>query len=297
MPEHFVRAPEWGWWILLYFFFGGLSGGSYALGTLLRLHGGARYQALASNAFIISFATLIVCPIFLTIDLGRPERFSHMLFYDGLNFKTWSPMSMGAWGLLIFGIFSFVSFLEALEQKGRLKTRVFSNLLGGGFGLLWMVLGTAFGLFIAGYTGVLLAVSSQPVWSDTWALGGLFVASALSGAAAAIALFGNRPAAGSTTDAASDEAATGLARADAWFIVLELVLVALLIVSLGRVAAPIAAGMYGIIFWIGAVVLGMLVPLAAHYRWIPVSSPVAVFGLVLLGNLLLRAVIIFAPQS
>ena len=289
MPEHFVHPPAWGWWILLYFFFGGLTGGSYALGTLLRLRGGP--QSLASSAFIISFLTLIVCPIFLTIDLGRPERFTHMLFYDGINFKVWSPMSVGAWALLIFGIFSFVSFLEALEQTGRLKGRRFSNLLGGGFGTFFMIAGTALGLFIAGYTGVLLNVSSQPVWSDTWTLGGLFVASGLSGGAAAIALFGPRAATG---EAGTDQ---GLARADSWFIILELVLVALLILSLGSLSAPIAAGMYGILFWIGAVALGMLVPLAAHYRWIPVSSPATVFGLVLLGNLLLRAVIIFAPQS
>jgi formate-dependent nitrite reductase membrane component NrfD len=39
-------------------------------------------------------------------------------------------------------------------------------------------------MFIAGYTGVLLSVSNQPVWSDTWTLGGLFLASGLSGSAA-----------------------------------------------------------------------------------------------------------------
>ena len=32
--EHFASAPQWEWWILGYFFFGGISGGSYALGTL-----------------------------------------------------------------------------------------------------------------------------------------------------------------------------------------------------------------------------------------------------------------------
>jgi hypothetical protein len=35
---------------------------------------------------------------------------------------------------------------------------------------------------------VLLAVSNQPVWSDTWALGGLFLASGLAGSAALLAL-------------------------------------------------------------------------------------------------------------
>lgn len=292
MPEHFVHPPAWGLWILLYFFFGGITGGSYALGTLLRLRGGSQYQQLASGAFIISFITLLVCPILLTIDLGRPERFSHMLFYDGLNFKVWSPMSVGAWALLLFGIFALLSFLEALERTGRLRGKTFSTLLGGGFGTLFMIVGTAFGLFLAGYTGVLLNVSSQPVWSDTWTLGALFVASSLSGAAAAIALFGTREGVADTSGAGA-----GLARADTWFIILELVLVALLVVSLGRLAAPIAAGLYGVLFWLGAVALGMLVPLAGHYRWIPVTSPGVLFGLVLIGNFVLRAVIIFAPQS
>ena len=47
-------------------------------------------------------------------------------------------------------------------------------------------MGALLGLFVAGYTGVLLAVSNQPVWSDTWALGGLFLASGLTGSAALI---------------------------------------------------------------------------------------------------------------
>lgn len=290
MPEHFVRAPEWGWWILLYFFFGGLTGGSYALGTLLRLSGGSRYNALAANAFIISFLTLIVCPIFLTIDLGQPGRFSHMLFYQGINFKTWSPMSLGSWALLIFGIFSFVSFLWGLEQTGRLKGQAFSGLLGGAFGSIFTIVGTVFGLFIAGYTGVLLNVSSQPVWSDTWTLGGLFAASGLSGAAAAIIL--SAPQRG-TSD---PEATAALSRADSWFIILELVLIALFVITLGSVAAPVIAGGYGLLFWIGAVLLGMLVPLALHYRR---ASAVPALGmwLVLLGTLVLRAVMIFAPQA
>ena len=62
MPEHFVHPPAWGWWILLYFFFGGITGGAYVLGTLLRLRGGS--QAHASSAFIISFLTLIALLIF-----------------------------------------------------------------------------------------------------------------------------------------------------------------------------------------------------------------------------------------
>src|SRR6185436_12207565 len=94
--------------------------------------------------------------------------------------------------LFVFGLFATLSFIEALVLDGRLRhplAQRVASLLSGGFGKLFMIVGACLGLFIAGYTGVLLAVSNQPVWSDTWGIGGLFLASGLSTAAAAIALF------------------------------------------------------------------------------------------------------------
>ena len=123
--EHFAAPPEWQWWILGYFFFGGLAGGSYALGTLLRFGGDPRDELAARIAFIASFIALIPCPIFLTVDLGQPLRFWHMLLDTGpdggLAFKPWSPMSLGSWALLAFGLFSFVSFVGALAEGGQLR--------------------------------------------------------------------------------------------------------------------------------------------------------------------------------
>ncbi len=45
MAEHFVQPPQWEWYILWYFFLGGLTGGTYALATMLRLWGGSRATA------------------------------------------------------------------------------------------------------------------------------------------------------------------------------------------------------------------------------------------------------------
>ena len=78
--EHFVAPPLWEWWILGYFFFGGLAGGSYAIGTLLRLVGTPADQRAARLAFILSLLALLPCPIFLIADLGQPLRFINMLF-------------------------------------------------------------------------------------------------------------------------------------------------------------------------------------------------------------------------
>ena len=118
MPnEHFVAPPNWEWYILLYFFFAGLAGGAFVIGTMLRLWGSAADWVTSRIAFLISLPLLLICPILLTLDLGKPLDFWHMLFNAGTGapvFKTWSPMSLGAWALLVFGFFAFVMFLVAL---------------------------------------------------------------------------------------------------------------------------------------------------------------------------------------
>ena len=140
-------------------------------------------------------ATLI-CPILLTLDLDKPLRFWHMLVNTspgdfGLNFNSGTPMSVGVWALLVASVFALVSFVDALVRDGKLRNplaRRLAGLLEGTAGKVWDVAGAVVFLFIAGYTGVLLAVSNQPIWSDTWALGGLFLASGLSGSAALLLL-------------------------------------------------------------------------------------------------------------
>jgi len=116
--EHFVRAPQWTWYILFYFFFAGLAGGAYVLSTLLRLAGGHRDEPAARLGFYISLPATLICPILLTADLGASwSRFWHMLVDvtpgdTGLNFKYGSPMSVGVWALLVFGFFVAVSALD-----------------------------------------------------------------------------------------------------------------------------------------------------------------------------------------
>ncbi len=294
--EHFAAAPEWQWWILGYFFFGGLAGGSYALGTLLRFAGDPRDEGAARIAFIASFLALIPCPVFLTLDLGQPLRFWHMLVdtsEGGVAFKPWSPMSLGSWALLLFGLFSFVSFLAAVADVGWFRAASpIARILRGGAGLVWSAVGTVFGLFICAYTGVLLAVSNQPVWSDGgWALGGMFLASALSGSAALLLLVAR-----SRRDVDADTA-NRLEAADRYFVILEAILIAIFLVTVA-VAGTIGKvlGVW-IVLWL-VVALGLLAPFAmarwdVARRWPPVAAPL----LALLGVLALRAVVIFSAQS
>ena len=290
--EHFAAPPNWEWWILLYFFFGGIAGGSYAIGTIVRLVGSAADQRIARTAFIVAVIALIFCPVFLILDLGTPLRFTNMLLdtsFGGLAFKYWSPMSLGSWALLLFGLFAGVSFLGALGESAVPALDPFTRLLRGTFGAVWNVLGTVFGLFVAGYTGVLLAVSNQPVWSDAgWTLGGLFLASGLTGAAALLLMLaGSRRGTGATV---------GLESADRNFALLEAILLVLFIVTVA-IAGTLGKllGLWGLL-WI-VIVLGLAAPFVARSgamrSWPPVAAPIVA----LLGVFALRMLVIFGAQS
>src|SRR5215467_604063 len=311
LAVHYTQPPEWRWYILAYFLLAGLAGGSYALGTMLRLWGRPSDEPAARLCFLLALPFTVLCPLLLTIDLGHPLRFWHMLIDTGvagpgLNFKYWSPMSLGAWGLLAFGVFAALTFLEVVARDGRYPyplSGFVARVLGGPVGRVVNVIGTVLALFVAGYTGVLLSVSNQPVWSDTFALGGLFLASGLSGAAALVTLCG-RWRLGAE---ASHEA---LAEADGYFVLLELAFIAVLFITLGFAGQLLRAiGAPWFVLWIVAL-LSLLPPLASRFGGGLTVSPAGTVTLtrmgisanvaaaiVLVGVLALRAAVIWSAQG
>jgi formate-dependent nitrite reductase membrane component NrfD len=308
--QHFVRDPDWTWYILFYFFLAGLSGGSYAIATMLRL-GGRPDEPAARIGYYVAFPTMLVCPVLLTLDLGKPLRFWHMLINttpdaEGLSFKYWSPMSVGAWALVVFSIFVTVTFFEVLVRDRVIRLRIAqraAHLLDGVLGKIWNIVGGILGLFIAGYTGVLLAVSNQPVWSDTWALGALFLASGLSGSAALMGwLVHYRRDARAT--------AAGLARSERLFQFLELVLIVVFVVTLIPAGTAVLVRAFGFpwaLLWAVALI-GLVVGLGRPTARPRVTEAGAVVMeraralatpsvlLVLVGILALRAAVIFSAQ-
>ena len=222
--NHYAVSPEWGWYIVWYFYLGGIAGGAWFLGALLRLSRNPEDERAARLAFGLSFVAMAICPILLTLDLGLPMRFWHMMVdsVDGsINLKPASPMSVGVWVLVVFSLFATVAFVDLLWPLPFLRR--------GGAGRAFHVLGAAFGLALAGYTGVLLSVSNQPLWSDTWALGGLFLASGLSVATASLGLLAAWRRIGGSFPGR-------LLRAARWFLLLELALLGVFFATLGSVA-------------------------------------------------------------
>ena len=294
----FTASPHWAGWIILYFFVGGIAGSAFFLASLLHLFGPAD-RALVRLGYYVAFVGVVISGFLLTIDLTRPLRFWHMLIQNHTGepmLKPWVPMSVGAWGLLFFGLFSFLAALAAMSEEREkprlLQSRPVRFLRRRGPSIVIAVLGSIFGLFIAGYTGVLLAVTNRPIWADSTLLGLLFLVSGAStGAAALIVLAIWRQ--------AGHPASIGwLAWFDRNVLVLELLVLIVFLVSLGSVAR-VFLSWWGVLLLVGVVGAGILIPLLLE-RGQRVHVPrrlVSSASLVLLGGLLLRMVVLLSSNQ
>ncbi|HET8914025.1 MAG TPA: NrfD/PsrC family molybdoenzyme membrane anchor subunit, partial [Ktedonobacteraceae bacterium] len=74
-----VKKAHWKWEVVLYFFLGGASAGAYLAATVADLVGSKKDKQLIRYGRYISLVGMIASPILLIKDLGRPERFFHML--------------------------------------------------------------------------------------------------------------------------------------------------------------------------------------------------------------------------
>ena len=165
-----VKEPTWTWEIPAYFFTGGLAGASAVLSSAARVSGN---ETLARRALYIGAVADLVSPALLISDLGRPERFHHMLRVV----KVTSPMNLGSWVLLVNGGATTTAALLQLLGKWK-PLRIAASIVAA-----------LAGPPLATYTGVLVADTAIPVWHEgrhelPWIFGASAVASA--GAAAAI---------------------------------------------------------------------------------------------------------------
>jgi formate-dependent nitrite reductase membrane component NrfD len=309
----FVEDPEWGWWIILYFYFGGIAAGAYFLATLIELFGGALSRDLPRVGYWLAFPLILLCGLFLTVDLEHPERFWHMLFRSekvheafaegwpaggwgamlhAPLLKTWSPMSVGSWALSVFGLCSGLSFLGSLWPEGRLERLFRRSILGR----LLQIVGSLVGFFVASYTGTLLSATNQPLWSDTAWLAPLFLSSAASTGAAATVLVAH------WTGVGSGDAEGRLERVDAQALILELLVFVAFLASLGEGLIPVWATPRGKLLVLAAPIVAMVLPLGfylvSHYAGgIARGSTIAAVLLTLGGGLLLRYALLTTPPE
>ena len=166
-----LKAPVWTWEIPVYFFFGGMAGAAAPFAVVSELRGD---EALARRAWLVALAGIAASPPLLIADLGRPERFHHML----RMLKPTSPMNIGSW---ILGATS--SAIALANARG----------LFGWFPRLGRAAGASavLGPALATYTAVLLADTAIPAWHEARReLPFVFVSGGAMSAGSAVALVG-----------------------------------------------------------------------------------------------------------
>src|SRR6266446_9070786 len=146
-----LQQPFWHWEIIWYFFFGGLAAGTYIIGSIASLFGSREDRAVVRTGYYLSLLALLLCPPLLIKDLGRPDRFLHML----RMFKVKSPMSMGTWSVVAFSLFSGITAVIQAARDGLLGRWWGARLLASLPQKLIAMPGIAAGLFLGSYTGVL----------------------------------------------------------------------------------------------------------------------------------------------
>lgn len=299
-----MMTMEWGLLIVLYLFLGGLSAGAMVLSGLATYVGGReRYTKVAKLGAYIAPFPVIIGTALLVFDLGRPHVFWKLF----VAFRPESPMWIGSWLLGVFLAVSIPYFNLFLPEHKRVwkpkNVEFWKSLLAA--------LGLPLGVGVGIYTGVLLgAVPARPFW-NTPMVALLFLFSALSTASALLFLVMKRFA----KDTDNEEERRLLLSADLIFILLELLIIApyivhgkLSVLSARESLYLILGGPFTGIFWIGIVLLGLLVPFtleAVELAPRPHNKKMIRFPgflealaglLVLAGGFLLRYVFVFAGQ-
>ncbi|KOX02783.1 nitrite reductase [Micromonospora sp. NRRL B-16802] len=157
-----LKPPVWKWDIAAYLFTGGLAAGSSLLAAGGQVTG---RPALRRAGRVTALAAVSASAVFLIRDLGRPERFHHMLRVA----KPTSPMSVGTWILTAFGPAAGVAAIA--EGAGLLPRRGLLGLVGRALppaGHAAGLVAAATAPALATYTGVLLADTAVPSWHEAY---------------------------------------------------------------------------------------------------------------------------------
>jgi formate-dependent nitrite reductase membrane component NrfD len=152
-----LKPPVWEWKIAAYLFTGGLAAGTSVIAAGADLTGRPRLRRVG---WLGCFGALLASMWFLVSDLGRPERFHHMMRVA----KPTSPMSVGTWILTAFGpgagLAAMVELIPARWRPSRVARLL--RWLSRPAGVASAGLAPA----VASYTAVLLAHTAVPGWNE-----------------------------------------------------------------------------------------------------------------------------------
>ena len=302
----FVPQTWWEWVIAGYLFLGGMCGTAIPVAYYFWYKQQNRIVNLGAG--FVSFIGMVIGILLLLIDLGRPQNVIHMFISPRLNLTSW--MTIGTYIISIYTILAiyyavhFTPRLSKLLGALRLKHRSLT-----GLGLLT----SFFGLSTAAYTGFLLSAAKGVQFWNNPILPILFITSGLSAGLGGVYCGIVSPILKWKMPEAAEKGTPvrlAIQRFETYVLLAELfILFAYLDIAKWsypgsvKAADTILTGSLAPVFWIGVVLLGIIVPLIVlsgytlrkHEETLNVEIASLICGwLVILGGLLLRYIILTA---
>lgn len=286
----------WHWQIPLYLFLGGLAAGILFFAAFFVIRGKEKeYPTAVKKATLIVPILLIIGLFALFLDLRHKVYFWRL--YTVIRLQ--SPMSWGAWTLMIITPISFIWAALSIREVfpgWKWKYKWLDELEG--FFIKWklpLAWATIFYAVILGvYTGILFsAFNARPLW-NTSILGPLFLVSGMSAGAASIVLMSK-----------SHDERKSMARIDLLLIAIELFLIVHMFMGfLASTQVQINAanlflgGPYTAPFWMLVVGIGLLLPAVLEsLELMKFSIPYYIPPmLVIFGGIMLRFILAYAGQ-
>jgi formate-dependent nitrite reductase membrane component NrfD len=248
-----IKPAHWTWQIPVYFWIGGIGAGVHLFSTMAQILG-YKDDALTRTSRYTVLATMLISPVLLIWDLGRPERFYNMLRI----LKLRSPMSTQSWSVFAFGNLSgMISARQAAED----------GLLGDDNSLVRLVkliparalsiLAVPVGLNVGSNTGNLISATSVPLWARNWLfMGPTFLASGLSTALSWLSLVLH------LTRSGEEKTLRTLHRAEKATIVIEAGLIAASLIRMSKWSKPLFSREVAPLFVGGTLIGGIVAPMA-----------------------------------
>jgi Fe-S-cluster-containing dehydrogenase component/formate-dependent nitrite reductase membrane component NrfD len=261
-----AHAKPWGWKVAAYLWTKAIASGVALVAAFLLAFGFLDGSPLLNRvAPLVAVVFTLLTTALLIWDLKRPERFLYVVLKA--NPRSW--LARGAWCLIALGGLASLWFLAGLAG------------LDGVLPPLWWLSGLA-GIAAVGYTGFLFGqAEGRDLWQSPLYLWHLLAAAVTAGAAVlliggAVGGEGREVLAPIARVLAVGALATGL-------IALAEVVSRHPTVDAARAAHELAFGRFRVVFWLGGVGCGALLPLIAGlwYAAADVPAAVAVIGAVL----------------
>jgi len=282
-----IKHAHWTWQIPVYFWIGGIGAGVHLFSTVAQLLGHEDRALIRTSRYTV-LLTMILSPILLIWDLGRPERFYNMLRIVKLR----SPMSTQSWSLFLFGNLAGLLATRQAAEDGLLGRGVISRLVMSLIpARLLSVLALPFGLFVGFNTGNLISATSVPMWARNWMLmAPTFLTSGLSTALSLLSLVLHLGHMG------EKKTLRALRRAEKATLVIEGVLFAASLARMSRWSKPLFSRKVAPLFVGGGILAGIVAPMALLFGRETRSKSLLASTLVLLGGLAFRFAMILGGR-